>query len=254
MRCLSAGVATVLANARRDSPPQGTGPGLLGMLHSGHASGQPVGAGPMLRAILWRAAALVAALLAVRFLMSLLEGSLGRALRARSTLARHGAPRLPAVPGVTLPPGLGTALHISALAIAAAAAVLLAIRTQARHRRRYVRLRIVPYRTDHAGPEALARMYAALHAALLERWWRRLFRGQPSAALEVRLAGDGSASLALSCPVARAASVRAALGVAYPNVRLVEEARGAPPPVLMRLKKHASFIRRSATPSRFERE
>lgn len=152
----------------------------------------------MLRAILWRAAALVAALLAVRFLATLLGGSLGRALRARSAPAVHEAPHVPAVPG-ELPGWLGIAVRATAVASVATGLALLALRVRSRHRRSYVRVRIVPYRTDHAGPEALAGMYAALHSALLERWWRRLLRGQPSAALETWFGegeGGGSRSVA----------------------------------------------------------
>ncbi len=212
----------------------------------------------MLRAILWRAAALVAALLAVRFLADILQGSIGRALRARSTLAHSRAPRLPSTPGGLggiVPGWLGTALSATAATVVAVALALLAVRVRARRRRRYIRLRLLPYRTDHAGPEALTRMYATLHAALAERWWRRLLCGQPSTALEAWLDESGRASLALSCPPLRAAAVRAALQSAYPNLRVLEEALWAePPPVLVRLKKHAGFIRRTATPGRFDRE
>ena len=52
-------------------------------------------------------------------------------------------------------------------------------------RRRYVRLRVEPYRTDRASAEAVVAMYEALHKRLLRRWWRRLLHGQPSVALEV---------------------------------------------------------------------
>ncbi len=208
-----------------------------------------------MRAILWRVAALVAALLAVRLLVTILEGSLGRALRAR-----HAPPsRAPLLPGghvgVALPGWLGSALLAAALAAGAAGTALTATRMLARRRRRYVRLRIVPYRTDRAGADALERMYAGLHAALVERWWRRALRGQPSASLEA-WTGEHGAWLALSCAPARAAAARAAMQLAYPNV-LVEkrEARRAqPPPVLLRLKKRTGFIRRIATPGRFERD
>ncbi len=206
----------------------------------------------MLRAILWRAAALVAALLAVRFLATLLEGSLGRALRARSSAPCSPRSRRRGCRG-ELPGWLGTALRATAVASAATGLAVLATRALSRRRRRYVRMRIVPYRTDHAGPEALARMYAALHAALLERWWRRLLRGQPSAALETWF-GEGRRGVVRAqlptCP--RRAAVRAVLQAVYPNVRVIEERVEAElPPVLVRLKKHAGFIRRTATPARF---
>ncbi len=212
----------------------------------------------MLRALLWRAAALVAALLTVRFLISLFEGSIGRTLRASGGLRANGAPHLPAAPsglGSDLPGWLGQTLRATLLAALVGALALTALRLLARRRRIYVRQRIVPYRTDHAAPEALARMYAALHAALVERWWRRLVRGQPSAALEAWFGEGGEAWLALSCRPGRVAAARAALQVAYPNVRVAEHEDDAePPPVLLRLKKHAGFIRPTATPGRFDRD
>ncbi len=213
----------------------------------------------MLRAILWRAAALVGVLLAVRFLASILDGSLGRTLRARGALAVHGTRHLPAGPGGLggdLPGGLGTALGVAAGAAFAAGLTLLAVRLLSRRRRRYVRVKILPYRTDHAGPDALVRMYAALHAALAERWWRRALRGQPSLSLEAWFEEGGGGWLALSCPPGRVAAARAALQAAYPNLRVLEreEEHAHPPTVLLRLKKHAGFIRRTATPGRFDRD
>ncbi|MGH2832183.1 MAG: hypothetical protein ACRDK2_05365, partial [Solirubrobacteraceae bacterium] len=57
----------------------------------------------------------------------------------------------------------------------------------ARHRRVYVRLRVDPYRTDRATVQGIVSMFEALHKRLLRRWWRRLFIGQPSVAVEVHL-------------------------------------------------------------------
>src|ERR1019366_1519440 len=132
-------------------------------------------------------------------------------------------------------------------------------RFYARRRRRYVRMRVETYRTDKASAEAVVSMFEALHKRLLRRWWRRLLRGQPSVALEVHHArsptGPGAAWLAVTCPVGLEEMVQAALRTAYPNCRLVAEHRlpGRPPAVL-RLKKHAEFIKRGKMLDRFEHE
>ncbi len=194
----------------------------------------------MLRWILWRLVAAAAALLALRFAVSLLHGEIGHTLRARP------APR------VTLPRPPAAVAAIFALALAALG--LLPVRAVARRRRVYVRLRVLPYRTDQADADALTRMFAAVHAAVSERWWRRAAGGQPSAAFEVHLS-RARGSLAVTCLAGRAASVETALQVAYPNATVTREPlEDALPPLLLRLHKHASFIRRTATPSHFERE
>ena len=48
------------------------------------------------------------------------------------------------------------------------------LRLHARSRRRYVRRRIAPYRTDRATAEAVVGVFEGLHKRLLQRWWRRL--------------------------------------------------------------------------------
>jgi hypothetical protein len=127
-------------------------------------------------------------------------------------------------------------------------------RWYARRRRRYVRMRVETYRTDKASAEAVVSMFEALHKRLLRRWWRRLLRGQPSVALEVHHT-SGAAWLAVACPLGLEWMVQAALRTAYPNCRLVAERRvpGRPPAVL-RLKKHAEFIKRGKLLDRFEHE
>jgi Replication-relaxation len=127
-------------------------------------------------------------------------------------------------------------------------------RPRARHRRRYARMRVETYRTDKASAAAVVEMYEALHKRLLRRWWRRLLHGQPSVALEVHHAG-GSVWLAVTCPVGLEGMVEAALRTAYPNCRLTPERQlpGSPPTVL-RLKKHAEFIKRAKVLDIFERE
>jgi hypothetical protein len=161
-------------------------------------------------------------------------------------------------------------------------------RWYARRRRRYVRMRVQTYRTDKASAEAVVAMFEALHKRLLRRWWRRLLLGQPSVSLEVHHAGGqtrsgavgeggrsgwpratprhaldrapagavpGSVWLAVTCPMGLEGMVQAALRTAYPNCRLMGESRlvGLVPTVL-RLKKHAEFIKRAKVLDRFEHE
>ena len=162
-------------------------------------------------------------------------------------------------------------------------------RQQVRHRRRYVRLGVEPYRTDRASAEAVVAMFEALHKRLLRRWWRRLLLGQPSLALEVHhtyapwAAGAAgvdrrsvpsldrgevpeldagcdrepphSVWLAVTCPEGLQRMVEAALQTAYPNCRLraVPELVGVAP-VVLRLKKRAEFIKRVKTLDRFEHD
>jgi Replication-relaxation len=127
-------------------------------------------------------------------------------------------------------------------------------RWRARSRREYVRLRVQTYRTDKASAEAIVGMFEALHKRLLCRWWRRLLQGQPSIALEVHHA-RGTVWLAVSAPAGYEEMVQAALRTAYPNCRLTAERQlvGLAPSVL-RLKKHAEFIKRAKVLDRFEHE
>src|SRR3954452_20398627 len=128
----------------------------------------------------------------------------------------------------------------------AAVAVLVVIRGWVRSRRDYVRLLLVPYRTDRAGADAAVAMFEALHAAVVQRWWRRLLGGQASVALELhRLPSRGAhaVALAVTCPAARGARVEVALRTAYPNLGFepFPVAVGRPPCVL-RLKKRGLFV------------
>jgi len=139
---------------------------------------------------------------------------------------------------------------------------LLCARWRSRARRRYVRLRVDPYRTDRASAEAIVAMFEALHKRLLRRWWRRLLEGQPSLSLEIH--HDREAWLALTCPPGCEATVEAALRGAYPNCRLSAAAASSstPPPtrprgrapVVLRLEKQMSFIKRVKVLDRFEHE
>jgi Replication-relaxation len=147
---------------------------------------------------------------------------------------------VPSLAGWSLAPLLavsGPLLAVSGLAVLALGRVL------ARRRRRYVRVRVLPYRGDDPTLEQIVGVFEALHKRLQRRWWRRLLRGQPSVGLEVHC--DRQAWLALTFPAGLEALVQAALQGAYPSMRLASPPYepGAPPCVL-RLKKHAPFTRR----------
>lgn len=156
---------------------------------------------------------------------------------------------------------LNAALDLTAAAVALTSALgatigLLALlvgvcRLRARYRRRYVRLKVVPYRGDDPAAQAIVGMYEALHKQLLRRWWRRLFTGQPSISLEIHC--NREAWLSLTCPARMQPLMEAALRVAYPNCRVQRASRtlGAPPCVL-RLKKHSVFTKRAKLVDRFE--
>ncbi len=217
----------------------------------------------MLRFLLWRTLALLAGLVSFALLLGLLDGSIGRTLRH----ADPGAGRIE--PGAWLGSITGDASRLSAAAPrwlealaallsalgAIALALVLASRHRSRGRRSYERLRLVVYRTDMADAGALSAMFAAMHAGLAVRWWRRLLHGQPSLALEVHHRPPGAerpaeAWLAVTCPRGRRELVESALRGAYPNLRLAPDRQlmGAPP-VVLRLKKHSTFIRRTRTGS-----
>jgi hypothetical protein len=144
--------------------------------------------------------------------------------------------------------------RLLAISILLLAALVTIARFRARRRREYVRMRVQTYRTDKASADAVVGMFEALHKRLLRRWWRRLFQGQPSVALEVHHAG-GTVWLAVTCPRGYEGMVQAALRTAYPNCRLAPEVQliGFSPSVL-RLKKHGEFIKRAKVLDRFEHE
>src|SRR3954469_6284441 len=110
---------------------------------------------------------------------------------------------------------------LAAGSLLAAVAVLVAVRGRVRSHREYVRVAGVPYRTDRATSEAAVAMFEALHAAVVQRWWRRLLGGQASVALELHRLPSQDAqavALAVTCPVAVRARVEAALRTAYRNL------------------------------------
>jgi Replication-relaxation len=217
----------------------------------------------LLRFLLWRILGLIAVLVAIALIAWLLDGGVGAALRgtrgpgtghltvaaaARSLGADTSA-------GWRWEPfgGVSAARLLAALALLLAAS-LGGVRRRARRRRRYVRMRVQTYRTDAASADAVVSMFEALHKRLLARWWRRLLGGQPSVALEVHHA-SGSAWLAVTCPAGSEEMVQAAVRTAYPNCRLASERQlPGPPPTVLRLKKHAEFIKRAKVLDRREHE
>lgn len=141
---------------------------------------------------------------------------------------------------------LGIAIPALA-AFVALALVPLATRTWARRRRTYVRLSLVPHRADEAPPEDVRRLIEAWHQQLVERWWRRIFFGQPGIALEVDVGPDTSgafeARLTLVCPVDLRTSLEGSLFACYPDSRLTP-ATDPPPRMqrIVRLKKRQMFV------------
>ncbi len=200
------------------------------------------------RLLFWRLLSLVSLLVGVAVLAWLLHGGIGTALRGASA-PRVALPRqAPHAPDVEVAVRVGELLGLLALP---AVALLLGSRARARARRRYVRLRVEPYRTDRTSVEGVVAMYESLHKRLQRRWWRRLLHGQPSVALEAHhiRSGErgGEALLAISCQVGMESMVEAALRSAYPNCRVASPDASLlcqPSYVLLRLKKHTGFIRR----------
>ncbi len=219
----------------------------------------------MLRFLLWRLFELLAIVAILALIAWFLGGGPGRLLRGHTSASVLGA--VVAAFTNTLDRCVravwswrsvlkGTCVRSLAGSVAGAALLLALTRCSSRRRRRYVRLRIEVYRNDHAPLQELVAVFAALHKRLLQRWWRRLLLGQPSLALEVHHAGGDPpcAWLALTCPCGHERVVEAALQGAYPNCRLrrVDRQPGVPP-VLLRLKKHAEFIKRVKALEDFER-
>jgi Replication-relaxation len=221
----------------------------------------------VLRFLLWRMLGLIAAVGGATLLAWFLGGGPGRLLRgAPHARAWHLTPAVLANVLVADARRAWTWAPVSWLAPAQAFVLLGALtvlglalsRAGSRSRRRYVRMRVEPYRGDHADADALVRMFETLQKRLLRRWWRRLFAGQPSLALEVHHGGEGGTQagwLAVSAPVGLEPMVEAALRAAYPSCRL----RPAQHPLgghlqVLRLKKHAEFILRARAIDRFEHE
>jgi protein involved in plasmid replication-relaxation len=218
----------------------------------------------VLRFLMWRLLGLVAAVALIAVSAWFINGGPGKVLRGDASAAELPTILL-ALPGVLLDQaraiwdfapvaGIAPTRFLFALTVALSV-VIVGLRCRARRQRRYVRLNVDAYRLDHASAEAVVTMFEVLHKRLLRRWWRRLLGGQPTVALEVHQSGNGLAWLAVSCPEGLERMVETALQAAYANCRLrpALETVGAPP-VVLRLKKHAEFIKRVKALDRFEHE
>lgn len=218
----------------------------------------------MLRFVLWRLLGLLAAWGLVAVLLWLLGGGLGETLRG-SVGPRGGAGARGLSQGVIdaaraaaiLGPACARGALVAVLGpVSLSALVVVLLRVRARSKRRYVRLRIHPYRGDYASVEELVAAFDTLHNRLQRRWWRRLLHGQPSLSLEVHSVRTPtpSAWLAICVPRGYEQAGHAALRNAYPNVRVGEQGwQPGVPPVVVRLKKHEEFIGRARSPLAFER-
>lgn len=219
----------------------------------------------MLRFLLWRLLGLLAIVAGFALIAWFVDGGPGRVLRGHSAagilhlsvgvLAATLERWLQAVLSWRPAPGVVPVRLL--LALASTFVLLVAVmRVRARARRRYVRLRVEAYRGDHASVEDVATMLAALHKRLLRRWWRRLAHGQPSLSLEVHHTGGAQrcAWLAISCPEGQQRMIEASLQATYPSCRLrpLKRQVGIPPAVL-RLKKHAEFIKRAKALEDYDR-
>jgi hypothetical protein len=230
------------------------------------------------RLLLWRTLGLLAGVLGAVALGWLLHGGPGAALRGATAIDRDFGARVshPDSAMLTAPgnrkqapahrggpaPGLGAPLVGGALLLGGVlllgGAPLLGVRWRARRRRRYVRLCVLPYRTDDTSVEGLVAMFEALHKRLQLRWPRRLLAGQASVALEVHCrrgrGGVAQASLAVVCPSGLDEMIEASLRSAYPNCAVAPADHVLPeaPPVVLRLRKHAGFIRRVKLLDRYE--
>jgi Replication-relaxation len=219
----------------------------------------------VLRFLLWRLLGLIAVIAGFALIAWFIDGGPGKLLRGGAAGVAHlsagalvGALDRWVDAAWNWAPAASVApVKLLVALVSALLAAIAVTRAHTRHGRRYVRLRVDPYRGDHAGAEAVVTMFGALHKRLLRRWWRRLLFGQPSLALEVHHTGGPAQSvwLALTCPAGHERILEAALQATYPNSRLrVCEQTVGVPPVVLRLKKHAEFIKRVKTPDRFERD
>jgi hypothetical protein len=262
---------------------------------TGSPSCQPAivgGGGEVLRFLLWRLLGVLAVFEGFSLLAWLLHGGLGRLMRGSATggggdLVVSPLARTTSAAWSWAPAGAPALLRLVA-ALGGTLVVCAALaRWQARRRRRYVRLRIEPYRTDRANAEGVVTLFEALHKRLLHRWWQRLLSGQPGVALEVHHSGSArvrsstresdlsrsdartqmqsapgvapllshSAWMAVTCPRGSEKMVEAALRGAYPNCCLRPMRQPASfPPVVVRLKKAGDFIKRVGSLDHFEQQ
>ena len=133
---------------------------------------------------------------------------------------------------------------------------LIAFRLVLRRSRRYVRLRLIPYRSEEAQPQEVLRMIESWHQQVLERWWRRALFGQRGMALEIVTApdagGDLAGTLSIVSPRHLLDAVEGTLIGCYPNTQVEVESALPPMRRIVRLKKRYRFTARCA-PERDDR-
>ena len=143
----------------------------------------------MFRHVFWRLLAVLAVLAGTCAVDWLVQEGPGRALRGSAgARASHGAPGgFAETLGSGASAGLHAFLHAGAWLASPPAAATLALpaialiaRLRARHKRRYVRLAVEPYRTERASADGVIALLESLHERVLFRWWRRLLGGQPA--------------------------------------------------------------------------
>lgn len=130
---------------------------------------------------------------------------------------------------------------------------LLLTRWSARRHRQYARLRVVPARADQTDPDRIVRLLGIWHQLLVQRWYTRLFWGQPSIALEVRTVpdaeGDWSGHLSIVCPIQEVKAIEGSLLSCYRDAKLVhDDTAPIPHETVFRLKKRQHFVRALRTP------
>jgi hypothetical protein len=221
----------------------------------------------VIRFLLWRLLGLVALLAGLALAAWCADGGLGRSLRGGSgpVTPVHLVDACASAIGRVLERSSAVVVPLewaAAMSLALSVCVL-GLRVVARHRRRYVRLQLEPYRTDTAAAESVIKMYESLHKRMLHRWWRRVALGQPAVALEVHhriervpaTAPVNHASIALCCPSGCERMVEATVRTAYPNCRLTAWSQPMRSTAsVLRLKKDVEFIRRAKVLDHFEHE
>jgi hypothetical protein len=160
----------------------------------------------------------------------------------------------------SVPGAVWRAIRVPLALTAMAGLLLLTTRWRARLSRRYVRLTVLPFRSEQAQPEDVRRMIEAWHQALLVRWWRRLPGGQANMALEVTTAPDRSGKLegrlSIVCPKPLADPIEGAILGCYQDSRVRRDDTPLPRVKrIIRLKKRFAFVRalRSPEQGRVER-
>jgi hypothetical protein len=162
----------------------------------------------VLRFLLWRMLGLFAAIACAGLVSWFLGGGPGQLLRARrgvhaaeiapGALASSAGGDAAAVWGWE--PVGGIAVLRLAVAVAVAAAILIALsRGHARHRRRYRRLIVAPYRGDHADADALLRMFEGVLYVAAAEVRRPLERAIAAAQAADRITLLAPSGLGLDC-------------------------------------------------------